>query len=168
MSRGFVREDDQEELPIVPPRADLPDGQINYVTEVGYNQLLAERDFLLKERDGLDKNNDTDFRIASNYINAKLLLLNNRISTAHIINLSNQHPDVVRFGAKVTLTVNGGKQKQKFQIVGVDEADIKKMKIAFTSPLAKILIEKKVGDKAVLKLEKEDRVFEIVEISYSN
>ena len=64
MSRGFVREDDQEELPIVPPRADLPDGQINYVTEVGYNQLLAERDFLLKERDGLDKNNDTDFRMA--------------------------------------------------------------------------------------------------------
>ena len=35
MSRGFVKEDDQEEIPIVPPRADLPDGVTNYVTQVG-------------------------------------------------------------------------------------------------------------------------------------
>ena len=166
MSRGFVREDDQEELPIVPPRADLPDGQINYVTQVGYDQLLQERELLMQQRDKLDKTNETDYRIAVNHINAIMVLLNNRISTAQIIKLEEQPSDEVRFGATVTLTVNGGKQKQKFQIVGVDEADIKKMKIAFTSPLAKILIEKKVGDKAVLKLEKEDRVFEIVGISY--
>ncbi|MGV8993797.1 MAG: GreA/GreB family elongation factor [Flavobacterium sp.] len=166
MSRGFVREDDQEELPIVPPRADLPDGQINYVTQAGLDQLIEERELLTLERENLDKTNEADYRIGVNYINAKLLLLNGRISSAHLIKLENQHPDEVRFGAIVTLTINGGKQKQKFQIVGVDEADIKKMKIAFTSPLAKILIEKKVGDKAVLKLEKEDRVFEIVSISY--
>jgi transcription elongation factor GreB len=38
MSRGFVKESDQEELPIVPPRADLPAGLVNYVTEFGYNE----------------------------------------------------------------------------------------------------------------------------------
>lgn len=166
MSRGFVREDDQEELPIVPPRADLPDGQINYVTQVGYDELIQERELLTQEREDLDNANEADYRIAVNYINAKLLLLNNRISTAQVIKLEEQNLDEVRFGATVTLKINSSKQHQKFQIVGVDEADIKKMKIAFTSPLAKILIEKKVGDKAVLKLEKEDRVFEIVSISY--
>ena len=166
MSRGFVREDDQEELPIVPPRADLPDGQINYVTQVGFDQLLQEREMLTHEREDLDKTNETDYRIAVNHINAIMLLLNNRISTAQIIKLEEQHLDEVRFGATVTLRINNNRQAQRFQIVGVDEADIKKMKIAFTSPLAKILIEKKVGDKAVLKLEKEDRVFEIVSISY--
>ena len=46
MSRGFVREEDQEEIPMVPPRADLPSGVTNYVTQVGMNQLLEERDFL--------------------------------------------------------------------------------------------------------------------------
>lgn len=168
MSRGFVREDDQEELPIVPPRADLPDGQVNYVTPVGLDQLIKEREFLNLERENLDKTNEADYRIGVNYINAKLLLLNTRISSAHLINLEN-HPIVeVRFGTIVTLKINNSRQHQKFQIVGVDEADIKKMKIAFTSPLAKILIEKKVGDKAVLKLEKEDRVFEIVGISYGS
>ena len=42
MSRGFVNEDDQEEIPLVPPRADLPEGVINYVTQVGMDELFDE------------------------------------------------------------------------------------------------------------------------------
>jgi transcription elongation factor GreB len=38
MSRGFVKEDDQEET-IVPPRADLPEGVVNYVTQGGMDEL---------------------------------------------------------------------------------------------------------------------------------
>ena len=37
MSRGFVKESDQEEFPMIPPRADLPLGMVNYVTEFGYD-----------------------------------------------------------------------------------------------------------------------------------
>ncbi|HCX99708.1 MAG TPA: transcription elongation factor GreA, partial [Bacteroidales bacterium] len=43
MSRGFIKEDDQEEIPLVPPRAHLPEGVINYVTQVGMDELLDER-----------------------------------------------------------------------------------------------------------------------------
>jgi transcription elongation factor GreB len=39
MSRGFVREEDQEEVPIVPPRAYLPPGVPNYVTRSGMDAL---------------------------------------------------------------------------------------------------------------------------------
>jgi len=39
MSRGFVKEEDQEEPPFVPPRASLPAGVENYVTEEGYKAL---------------------------------------------------------------------------------------------------------------------------------
>ena len=53
-----------------------------------------------------------------------------------------------------------------YQIVGVDEADVSKGKISFISPIARLLIDKKVGDKAILKLANADRVFEIMEISY--
>jgi len=35
MSRGFVREDDQEEAPFIAPRAALPAGAVNYVTPRG-------------------------------------------------------------------------------------------------------------------------------------
>ena len=166
MSRGFVKEDDQEEIPIVPPRADLPEGVINYVTQAGMNELLAEKQGLLDERSKLDSTNENEKRIALNHINAKLQLLEQRIATAQIVKLSDQAPDEVRFGAKIRLKIEATGRVQTFQIVGVDEADISKGKISFTSPLAKLLINKKAGDKAVLKRGREDLIFEIIDISY--
>lgn len=166
MSRGFVKEEDQEEVPMVPPRADLPEGAINYVTQVGMDELLGERERLITERDGLDNTNEKEKRITTNYINAKLQLLNNRILTAKIVDLSTQPQNEVRFGAVVTLKIGSDKNLQHYQIVGVDEADISKRKISFLSPIAKLLTDKQVGDIAVLKLAKEDRSFKIMNIEY--
>ena len=166
MSRGFVKEDDQEEIPMVPPRADLPEGVANYVTQTGMNELLAEKEMLVDERDSLDSSNENEKRITLNHINAKLQLLNNRIATARIVNLNEQSPDEIRFGAFITLKTETNKKNQTLQIVGVDEADISKGKIAFTSPLARVLINKKIGDKAILKRGQENLVFEILNIAY--
>ena len=167
MSRGFVKEDDQEEIPMVPPRADLPEGVANYVTQAGMNELLAEKQMLVHERDQLDSSNENEKRIALNHINAKLQLLSNRIATARIVNLNEQAPDEIRFGAMLRLKTEANNKIQTFQIVGVDEADISKGKISFTSPLAKVLINKKVGDKAVLNRGPETLIFEIKDIRYS-
>lgn len=166
MSRGFVNEDDQEEIPIVPPRADLPAGVTNYVTQFGMAALLKEKQLLIKEKEHLDTTNEKEKRIGSNYINAKLQLLNERIVTAIVLNLSMQPQNEVRFGTIVTLKIGDSTSLHRYQIVGVDEADISKGKISFISPIAKILTDKKVGDQAILKLEKADRIFEIIEISY--
>lgn len=167
MSRGFVKEDDQEEIPIVPPRADLPVGVTNYVTQVGMEELMAEKQDLLTQIEQLDITDENEKRIASNHINAKLVLLNQRIATAKIIPLTDQPQQEVRFGATVTLKITGVSNTQTYQIVGVDEADISKGKIAFVSPIAKLLTHKKVGDKAVLKLANSERVFEVLNISYT-
>jgi len=166
MSRGFVKEDDQEEIPIVRPRAHLPDGVVNYVTQVGMNELLAEKQMLVKEKNNLDSSNEDEKRIALNHINARLQLLNNRIVTAKIIMVNEQAPDEIRFGALIKLKIEANKNIQTFQIVGSDEADISKGKISFTSPLAKVLINKRIGDKAILKRGQEDLVFEIIDIAY--
>lgn len=58
MSRGFVKEDDQEEIPIVLPRADLPEGVTNYVTQIGMDELLTEKKMLTKNRDNLEIANE--------------------------------------------------------------------------------------------------------------
>lgn len=166
MSRGFVKEDDQEEVPIVPPRADLPPGVTNYVTQTGYDELQTEKEELIEEREGFDMANEKERRIAVNHINSKLQLLNQRIASAQIIDLSTQPQDEIRFGATVTFRINGEKEERKYQIVGVDEADVSKGKIAFISPIAKTLSNKKVGETAVLKLPKEERRFEILGIAY--
>jgi len=166
MSRGFVKEDDQEEIPIVRQRAYLADGVTNFVTRIGMNQLLAEIQMLISEKDNLSSASENEKRIALNYINAKLLLLNNRIAEARIVNLKEQPQNEIRFGALVTLKTEASDNIQTFQIVGVDEADITKGKISFISPMAKSLINKKIGDKVVLKRAKEDIVFEILDITF--
>ena len=167
MSRGFVKEDDQEEIPIVPQRAYLPDGVTNFVTPNGMNQLLAEKQMLVNEKNNLNSANENEKRIALNYINAKLQLLNKRIAEAKIVNPNEQPQNEIKFGAIITLKLGASKNIQTFQIVGVDEADISKGKVSFISPIARVLINKKIGDKVVLKQAREDIVFEIISISYS-
>ena len=166
MSRGFVKEDDQEEIPMVPPRADLPEGVSNYVTQVGMNELLSEKQALVDEKSKLEISDENEKRIALNHINAKLHLLENRIATAKIVKLKEQARDEIRFGAVVKLKILANNSIQTFQIVGVDEADISKGKIAFTSPLARLLINKKIGDHPILKRGQEEQVFEIIDITY--
>jgi transcription elongation factor GreB len=167
MSRGFVKEDDQEEIPIVPQRAYLPEGVTNFVTPFGMNQLLEEKQMLESEKDNLNNANENEKRIELNYINAKLQLLNNRIAEARIVNSDDQPQDEIRFGATVTLRKEASEDIQTFQIVGVDEADISKGKVSFISPFSRLLINKKSGDRVVLKQAGEDIVFEIIDISYS-
>ncbi len=167
MSRGFVKEDDQEEIPIVPPRAYLPQGVTNFVTRAGMDQLLAEKQMLVNEKDNLVGAGENEKRITLNYINAKLQLLNNRIAEARIVILKDQPQNEVRFGASVTLKTVASDKIKTLQIVGVDEAEISKGKISFLSPMAKILINKKTGDKVFLKRDGGDVVFEITDISYS-
>ena len=70
------------------------------------------------------------------------------------------------FGATVTLKAAVSGKNQVFRIVGVDEADIARGKVSFLSPLAKALINKKTGEKITLKRDREDIVFEIMEIFY--
>ena len=166
MSRGFVKEGDQEEIPILTPRAYLPEGVTNYVTQVGMDELLDEKQRLVSEIENLDIANENERRIASNHLNAKLQLLNERIHTAKIIDLDKQSPDEIWFGATVTLKTDNETELQKYQIVGVDEADVSKGKISFISPIAKILTGKQVGEKAILKLARGVRTFEIMEIDY--
>ena len=77
MSRGFIKEGDQEEIPMVPPRAYLPKGMPNYVTHEGLEALKKEREDLENERVASSGN-----YIMSNFIDAKMKLLINRINTA--------------------------------------------------------------------------------------
>ena len=166
MSRGFVKEDDQEEIPIVPQRAYLPEGVTNFVTPKGMDQLLAEKQLLENERNNLNSANENEKRIELNFINAKLQLLNNRIAEARIVN-PDEHPvNEIRFGATITLRTDASGKIQTFQIVGVDEADISKGKVSFISPVSRVLINKKTGDKVILKQAGKDIVFEIIDISY--
>lgn len=166
MSRGFVKEGDQEEVPMVPQRAYLPEGVPNFVTRNGMEQLLAEKEALIQEKENLNITNENEKRLAINFINAKLLLLNNRIAEARVVDPEEQPQNEVTFGATVTLKNVASGRIQDFQIVGVDEADIARGKISFISPVARALINKNVGERITLKRDRDEIVYEITAIAY--
>lgn len=170
MSRGFVKEEDQEEAPFIPPRASLPAGVTNYVTPQGHRQLLEERENLEKERRNLDIASDKERRHVKALIDGKLNLLKERISSARILQPLDQPQNEVRFGARVQYKILTGKQQgeeRSFTIVGVDEADIKRKKIAFPAPLAKALTGKKKGDITRVVLAGENQELQITDITYT-
>jgi len=140
MSRGFVKEDDQEEAPLIPPRAALPPGVPNYVTPGGLETLLEEKVKLEEEKAANKKENAAEQRYENMMIEGKLKLLVERINSARLVEPSREAAGEVRFGSTVTLkTIKGRKPGfvRRFTIVGVDEADVKANKIAFIAPIAK-------------------------------
>ena len=169
MSRGFVKEEDQEEPPFIPPRAPLPDGVPNYVTPQGLQLLHKEREVLEADRSRtLDADlSDHDRRHALAVINGKLDLLNERIATARVIEQPDADLEEVRFGMIVLFQqIRKGSQpiERSFTIVGVDEADVKQGKIAFTAPIAKALTGSRKGDVVEFKLGSEVRQLKILRI----
>ena len=140
MSRGFIKEGDQEEIPRVPMRAYLPVGVPNYVTKEGLEALKEELKALQSERAKAGDN-----YIMVNFLDASIKLLVDRINNAVEVDLSKSNKDMVSFGAWVRY--NG----RVVRIVGVDEADVNKGLISFISPIAKLLIGKKAGDIIELK-----------------
>lgn len=165
MSRGFVKEGDQEEIPVIPPRASLPPGVANYVTKNGYEALLMEKENLEEQKRNLSRENEGEHRRSSLFIDGKLKLLNERIASARILETKDQPPDEVRFGAIVEFT--NGKKTLEYQIVGVDEADIRQRKIAFTAPIARALIGKKTNETAEFRLGNKIQHLRILKIAYS-
>ena len=154
MSRGFVKEGDQEEVPMVLPRAFLPSGTPNYVTPEGLKRLQDEMESLKKEWTDAGSN-----YVTKNYLDAKMRLLSERINSAVLIDNTKANPDVVSFGMYVKYN------DKVIRIVGVDEADASKGLISFISPIAKALIGKKKGDKFEIKVPRGTEIVEIFEIS---
>ncbi len=166
MSRGFVKEDDQEETPIIPPRAALPDGVINYVTSHGLSQLKEELSTLDTKISTLDETDERERRRALAVLNGKRNLLLERIQSARLLDHIKDEGEI-RFGATVTYTIAGMPKPITIQIVGVDEASVKDKKIAFTAPIARALIGKRIDETTTFQLGNEEKKLTIKNIVYT-
>jgi transcription elongation factor GreA len=72
----------------------------------------------------------------------------------------------VVFGATVTLEDQDTEEEVKYQIVGDDEADIKRNLVSISSPISRALIGREKGDIAVVKAPNGEREYEVIEIQY--
>ena len=92
--------------------------------------------------------------------------LEDKLARADIIDISKLSGDTVKFGATVTLVDEDTEKKTVWQIVGEVEADAKKGRISITSPLARALIGKQVGDTVEVSTPGGSKVYEIVKVQF--
>jgi len=161
VSKAFTNEETTLDV-VVPPRAPLPPGVRNYVTPRGLELLRAERRALEAERAELERGPEEGRASLLGVWAARLAELDQRLASAELVTPSEQ--GVVRFGSTVTVVDAAGAERS-FEIVGVDEADPPRGKIAFLSPLAKALLGGEPGDTVTLHSPGGRQELEIVGLS---
>src|SRR5512134_1541573 len=85
-------------------------------------------------------------RERQSFIEGRLMELEDKIARAEVIDPAKLSGKTVKFGATVTLVDEDTDESSTYQIVGEDEADISKGRLAITAPLSRALIGKSVGD----------------------
>jgi len=100
------------------------------------------------------------------FIEGRIQTINGTLARAQVIDPSSIKADKIVFGATVVLEEQDSGKKITYQIVGVDEADIKSGKVGITSPIARALIGKTAGDEVVVHAPKGQVHYEIVQIQY--
>ncbi len=105
-------------------------------------------------------------RERQSFIEGRLAELEDKISRAEIIDPATLSGKQVKFGATVTLIDEDTEEKSVYQIVGEDEADIKAKRLAITSPLARALVGKAVGDSVEVTTPSGSRSYEISKVAF--
>ncbi len=100
------------------------------------------------------------------YVEGRILELGDKLSRAEVIDVERLSGDRVTFGATVRLADEDTDKESVYQIVGTDESDIEAGLLSITSPLARALIGKSVGDSVDVTTPNGSRSFEIVEVRY--
>lgn len=89
-----------------------------------------------------------------------------KLAGAEFIDPSTIKSDRVVFGATVVIVDQETEEESTYQIVGVDESDVKKGMISILSPIARAMIGKKAGDVITVQSPKGDKDYEIVSFKF--
>jgi transcription elongation factor GreA len=88
------------------------------------------------------------------------------LALAEIIDVSKLTGNTVKFGATVKLVDEDTEKETAYQIVGDAEADITKGRVSISSPIARALIGKEVGDSVEVTAPGGARNYEILDVKY--
>jgi transcription elongation factor GreA len=99
------------------------------------------------------------------FLEKKIRELENRIANANVVDPSTMSTERVVFGVQVTVQDLESGDEASYQIVGADEADVNSQRISITSPVARALIGKKIGDVVQVQVPKGLLELEVMDIA---
>jgi len=154
--------------------------KVTYLTKDGLNKLKKELEHLMNverpaiskligeaiEKGDISENAEYDAaKDAQGLLEAKIATVQGQIASARILDESKINTSKVQILNVVTIKNKKNNAIMKYTLVPDSEADLKKGKISVSTPIAKGLIGKKVGDIVDIKVPSGVIPFEIVEIS---
>jgi len=150
------------------------------MTEEGYNKILAEINYLeavkrpeisaqiaeARDKGDLSENAEYDAaKDAQGILEGKIAQLKGMILKARIIDEARIKTDTVQILNKIKIKNTQNNAVLTYTLVADSEANLKENKIAVSTPIAKGLIGKKVGDAVEIKVPSGILTFEILEIT---
>lgn len=134
-------------------KAEMPKISLEIGTAMEHGDLKENAEYhAAKEKQGM--------------VHARITDIEDKLARAEVIDPTQLGGEKVKFGAIVELEDVDSEEPRTYQIVGPDEADIKKGTISVTSPVAKALIGKEVGDEVSVKAPGGVRTYEVVDVRW--
>lgn len=153
---------------------------VSYMTEEGYKKLMEEISYLetvkrpeisrqiaeARDKGDLSENAEYDAaKEAQGLLEMKISQLKSLIAKARLIDETKLQNGIVQILSKVKIKNTKNNTVMQYTLVSESEADLKAGKIAVSTPIAKGLLGKKVGDVTEIKVPSGLMTFEIMEIS---
>lgn len=153
---------------------------ITYMTEEGYNKLLAEVTYLetvkrpeisaqiaeARDKGDLSENAEYDAaKEAQGLMEAKLAQLKGLIANARFIDESRVKTDEIQILNKVKIKNTKSNAVMTYMLVSDSEANLKEGKLAISTPIAQGLLGKKKGDVVEIQVPSGLMSFEVIDIS---
>ena len=153
---------------------------ITYMTEEGYRKMMEEINYLetykrpeiskqiaeARDKGDLSENAEYDAaKEAQGMLEMKIAQMKDMIAKARLIDDSKLDTDTVQILTRVKIKNTKNNAVMQYMLVSDTEANLKEGKIAVSTPIAKGLLGKKVGDKADIQVPSGMMTFEILEIT---
>ena len=151
------------------------------MTQQGYESLKSElKQLTSKDRPAVinaistarehgDLKENAEYHAAKEqqgFIEGRIQELNEKLALANVIDITKLSGEKVVFGATVSFVDVDTDEESSYQIVGADESDLQKNKISISSPIARALIGKSVGDTLSIPIPKGKIEIEILKVEF--
>jgi transcription elongation factor GreA len=151
------------------------------MTREGYEKLTAElKQLKTVDRRALsqeievarahgDISENAEFHAAKekqSLVEGRIRTIEDKLARAQVIQPGTAPPENIRFGVTVDVQDADSGETVSYTIVGEDEADLERGEISVSSPVARALLGKEIGDSVMVRVPKGTREFEVLDIRY--
>ncbi len=152
----------------------------SFLTREGFQKLQDELDYLRTTKreeiatrlheaiEGGELLDNAELEAAKNeqaFVEGRIKELEILLATARVVDEKVARVETIQVGSKVTIQVEGQKEKQEYTMVGAAEADPIHGKISNESPIGKALLNKKEGDKVQVETPAGTLVIKVIKLN---